>query len=1101
MFVGINNIIRALTIFLLVAGVSPVVRAEDKIPPQFGVWGSAVPESVDLAALPEGMSLVLPSNADFGPQIQLSEDDLAAGFLPYSCRPLSFMHPQLRPAAAQRISPTISGFATLGEYEPLALGIYAATHVKNLRISMEPLVNGNREAFPAACIDIRRVRFMPNQRSATQAVLEPLLLDKPSAIEIEQGQSSFVWITLYVPVNTPAGIYRGNLRLEADGLPAQRVPVVFRVFPFQLVETERWLGMLYGFGWGGDWIRGNPHHLEDELIDMREHGMNHLAYSQQRPSFTGDPESGFTFDFDVPAKGDKLSIGRVIDEAVRLGLDKAYFTHIHGPEHSKSWICGYEWATPEADQWFTAYYRAWSEEAKERNWPPIIHNIADEPQIRSGTLPRARHLAELVKAGDPANMTSAFLMGNLHYGEDDIAAFGDTLDMYITFVGNGEYQKRLRESGKKIMLYNHANPNRPLECRQAYGFTLINTGALGHQQFCYRLVNNPKKLNPVSACYNYLNPGATYHEPAWIYAFPGADGLLPNPAFEGIREGVDDLRYWETLQKILARVERSADPDSAAEAALQRRTFEAEIAGFAPLSEDGHYRGTGWMYHAGQESYDLLRFKMARAIAGWLAKDGTLLQRSPSGGQPESAAAVSRPSATPKPTAGENPDDTPATLVRGIEYRPVESERIFATTRQQALIAKLSQAPQIDGKGDDPVWAQAPENGGNFHILGNKSLAAPDFQSRFRLGSHGDTLYLLLHMSDGDALKKRADTAARPKHFVWNNDLAEIYLGSPANPGVVIHLAVNLWGDTVILGADYRPGMFLGDKPYAPVQSPHLAVAADDAGWTLEAAFPADFFGMRELSGEGAGWVCNIARVARTPQGAQLSSWAELGNSFNEPWRFGRAFATVVPPVFLEWVQREGRGDERMLIGYMNNPSGKEVTGVLSATVPEQPVRSREIVLQPGVNPFYIDIPDVYAACALRLAVNERTFALGGVPALPERAKQFMPGVGQQVQPELEGQGGILSGSPVATAGAMYSLTFSLPLAARTLCEQPVRARLLRADAQKQEEVSQQELTLQSGSGALLLELPGQPGKYLFELEIAGLRALHYLDITAGLED
>lgn len=1063
-----------------------------ELPPQFQVWGSRAPDVVASLPLPAGVKEVLPPNADFGPKIVLQEQDVAKGFLPYTCAPFGFMHPQLRPSAAQRADPKMTGFAARGEYEPLAMGVYATTALTDMKVVVEPLLHKSGAVLPAECVDVRWVRFLPNLISPTQAVLQPLVLEKLLTNALPQNTSAFVWVTVYVPENTEAGVYKGALRLEAPNLPARRIPVIFRVFPFTLEKTERLFGMLYGFGWGKDWIRGNPENYRNEFVDMREHNMNHLAYSQQCPSFSGNPQDGFTFDFNVPAKGGTLPLGQVVDDAVRLGLDKAYFTHIHNPKaYSKSWICGYEWGTTEADQWYASLYRAWTAEAVKRRWPQIIHNIADEPQIRNGTLAVARHLAELVKRGDPSNRTSAFLMGNLCYGEDDIAAFGDTLDTYITFIGDGVYQRRLKESGHTYLLYNQANPNRPLECRQACGFTIANTGAAGHQQFCYRMLENTKKLDPVLACYDNLNPKASVIEPAWIYSYPGVDGLLPNPAFEGIREGVDDLRYWEMLQKLLDQAEQSGDEAVRAKARVQRKEFQDELAKFSPLTPEGNYRGSGWMYFSGQESYDALRYQMAKAIVSW--KEGI------------AAAAGLCPTATPDSAAHKGARELADanSFVRNVEYASGDARRSWPATRKVAVMAVLPGAPSVDGELTDDCWTAAQEYGGDFTRLGGGEIPH-EAQSFFRLGYFGDTVYLAARFLDAEAIRKYRKPGARPQQFVWNGDNVEIYLGDPGQPGVVQHLAVNLWADAAALTARYAPGRFAGDRPDARLDMVTLRTAVNESGWTLEAAMPASFWGRSKLPGAGAGWVCNLARTANNTGGPVLSSWSPTVVTFNEPWLFGAAFNSRVSPISLEWAERQPTDNGDLLICRLRNSGNSEWTGKVFATGKADGTmfeEQRDASIPPGVHPLFFRLPTTAEAMVIGCVDGGTSLELGGITQPRRTEKQFMPGVGQSQQPDMPEAVGVLQGRNAVASGEMYNLRFSLPVSQQALQLMPIEIQLQQQHKGEWREIGRQSVPLKHSEGELLLRLPGEHGQYRVHITFGELQVTQSVRIVSGVGD
>ena len=96
-------------------------------------------------------------------------------------------------------------------------------------------------------------------------------------------------------------------------------------------------------------------------------------------------------------------------------------------------------------------------------------------------------------------------------------------------------------------------------------------GFLGHQQFKHEI---PRKDGDFKEEYHWYPKGdlsagdiAQFH-----YVFPTADGLLPSPALEAMREGVNDSRYIETLKNLLATADRGGSAGARKQAsAIARR--------------------------------------------------------------------------------------------------------------------------------------------------------------------------------------------------------------------------------------------------------------------------------------------------------------------------------------------------------------------------------------------------------------------------------------------------------------------------------------------------------------------------------------------------
>ena len=585
------------------------------VPPQFKVWGTVVPSHAEEIVM-EGYQESAPP-IDLGPDYNPQPDDAQVGFRAYHHHCMGPMHPRFRPSPAALVMPEMKAFATWGEYSPMAVGVFAVKALEGLAASVSDLDDGMGHKISTSCLDLRSVRYMPRLVSPTTFYLAPYILEKRPALKVPAGRSEFFWLTAYARPQTPGGLYRGQVTLKAAGHPEQHVPIALRVLPFALDETSKWFAMLFGFVPSTGPAQGDSYHYRDEFINFREHGMNHLAYSQHRPDWRRGEDGSYTVGFDTPSQTPGQSglppVAEVIKTAVECGLDRAYFPHIHRPDKYSKAACGFEWNTTQADQWYRALFRAWQDESQKRKWPPIVFSISDEAnEKKDGTLKVAVHLARLAKEGCPDLPTSAFVAG-WHFDEDDLGAFGDSLDYVISGVPNRQYYEKVKRLGKKHMTYNAARPDQSLLCRYACGFFVETMGLLGHQQFKHMI---SRKEGDFRDEYHWYPKGgfSGYIEPQWRYVFPTADGLLPSPALESIREGVTDSRYIETLKNLLAAVDRSSSADVRKQAAVMRDEFQSLSEPFSPFNSIGNNRGTQWLGETGPEAFDVARYRIARMI-------------------------------------------------------------------------------------------------------------------------------------------------------------------------------------------------------------------------------------------------------------------------------------------------------------------------------------------------------------------------------------------------------------------------------------------------------------------------------------------------------
>jgi len=627
-----SNCYRAclVLVFVLHCSLQAAEVSDRFVPRQFKVWGTVVPSHAENIVM-EGYQESDPPRVDLGPEYRSQEDDAQVGFRPFRHHYLGRMHPRFTPSPGALATPEMKAFATWGEYAPVALGVFAVKALDGLTARVSELADDQGHKIPTPCLDLRSVRFMPKLLSRNVYCLAPYILEKRPALTVPAGRSVFFWLTAYVQPGTPGGLYRGQVTLKSIGQPEQQVSVGLRVLPVALDETPRWFAILFGLGRSNSPAQGDPYHYRDEFINFREHGMNHLAYCQCMPNFRRGEDGKYHFDFDATPDfnaGNKRSqqgrppIAELIKTAVEVGLDRAYFPHLHDVHrYSKDCICGLEWNTPDADQWYRELFKAWRDEAQRRKWPPIVFSISDEAnEKKDGTLKTVVHLARLAKEGSPDLPTSAFTAG-WHFGEDDLGAFGDALDYVIDGPSSKEYLEKVRRLGKKHMAYNHAPPDDPLRCRYTYGFLMETTGLLGHQQFRHVI---QRKDGDFREDYHWYPKGGFpgYIEPHYSYVFPAADGLLPSPALEAMREGVTDSRYMETLKNLLAAAGRSGSADARKYAAAMGDEFRSLLAPFASFNSTGNNRGTQWLGETSPEAFDVARYRIARMIVKLRAVGG-----------------------------------------------------------------------------------------------------------------------------------------------------------------------------------------------------------------------------------------------------------------------------------------------------------------------------------------------------------------------------------------------------------------------------------------------------------------------------------------------
>lgn len=194
---------------------------------------------------------------------------------------------------------------------------------------------------------------------------------------------------------------------------------------------------------------------------------------------------------------------------------------------------------------------------------------------------------------------------------------------------------------------------------------------------------------------------------------------------------------------------------------------------------------------------------------------------------------------------------------------------LSASEIPRVTAARFQAAPVIDGRTDDPCWAQCPV----LELKKVGSLDPPTQRTEARLGYDDHALYVAFRCFE-DAADKLVATVKERDGNVYQDDCVEFFLGPHADPAHYYHLLVNAVGtqrDDV--GADAAWN--------AKWQS---AVARDDSGWSVEIALPFDQLML--LPDAPAEWGINFCREEQ-PHG-ELSTWGPCTGGFHEPGNFGR---------------------------------------------------------------------------------------------------------------------------------------------------------------------------------------------------------------------
>ncbi len=482
--------------------------------------------------------------------------------------------------AVKSINGSISGFAAPGEYEPVNFVVYATTDLHHLDVHVSEL-RGTTHVIPKDSCELRIVQrglmrdlyTLPVERSTV--VSRFLLPYQP--LEMPAGSFREYHLTVHVPEDAPAGIYRGHLSVSAAGHRSLSLPLEFEVLPIKLLPLKQHAyGMYYRLPANDD----DGRQLQAELSDMRRHGVTTLKAAvgidwtkeEGVPVPSSERLSQFLDHLEQHTFSGPLPVDTGLDRLCKiLGYDPVATTSTSKDSAKRDTfveLAGKSMAQLEAVQ-------------REHPTFELLATHMDEVFGR-GRLDRFIQLTQQVR-----QQSSLRVYITIHHSPRagvpdlthridpfvDVRCYnGHSLDDWIraghTFQ---ELSEELGDSGDEAWTYYNIRGSffRPEWTRLVNGFYLWSTPLKLHVPWMYYATFG----NPLD---DTDGPETRGHD--FAYAAPDPQdptNLIPTRHWVAFREGIDDMRYLETLeQQIAAGANRTAAREAQAWLDQLRRSLE-----------------------------------------------------------------------------------------------------------------------------------------------------------------------------------------------------------------------------------------------------------------------------------------------------------------------------------------------------------------------------------------------------------------------------------------------------------------------------------------------------------------------------------------------
>ena len=340
-----------------------------------------------------------------------------------------------------------------------------------------------------------------------------------------------------MPVGTTAGTYNGTVNITVGNRADYSLDLNFEVLDIQLMTPETQQGMYYHMSDETNPVHyqpySDPNYYYKEAVNMKEHGMNSTMIILP-VMFSGHMEgSNAVYNLDPLAP--------FMDSFMDVGMDTVIFNMTLGQ------LLPYTWTNctgPSSD--YGVNVRGFVDSFTARGWSLPILSYSDESDAGTGW-PNVVNWLSMSKSYVPESKTYTTIVypwsSELFEPYLDIRTFSSYIDS--TVIGP------TRAAGRELWQYSGSQegckPGRFY--RGIWGAVMTLDGILDWTYF---------ELNVYDGLFDDLVRlnGAPNHRG---YVFPTPQGPLPTPAWEGIREGVEDNKYLYTLSELIAQANASGD--------------------------------------------------------------------------------------------------------------------------------------------------------------------------------------------------------------------------------------------------------------------------------------------------------------------------------------------------------------------------------------------------------------------------------------------------------------------------------------------------------------------------------------------------------------
>jgi len=346
--------------------------------------------------------------------------------------------------------------------------------------------------------------------------------DQLQPSEITENSNKQYWITAHVPEDARSGKYLGTISIaNTQGRALAKIDYEINVLPFQLINPS----IEYSIYYRGKLAPRSPtvssefkseEQLKAELQDMRDHGViNPTVYQRYRPKGELVPTS-------IHESQELLRRYLAIRSELNMTNTALYYLGRQIDSDSPGNLKQLEVDIPDLQKMKSEY-----------SFTELFLYGKDEA--------RGKELLDGKKAREKVRTLGAKVFSAGYQGHFEV--MGQLTDILVLHgLPILQEASKFHRIGHKIYSYHNpqTGPENPALFRTRYGVRLWQADFDGAMIYAYQ--------HSMGSIWNDFDH-VKYRD--HVLAYPTSNGVIDTIAWEGLREGIDDVRYLSTLENLI----------------------------------------------------------------------------------------------------------------------------------------------------------------------------------------------------------------------------------------------------------------------------------------------------------------------------------------------------------------------------------------------------------------------------------------------------------------------------------------------------------------------------------------------------------------------